>query len=111
MHARRAANGSARPLNCGVRRHVKGHRMELEVAEKLSVLMMRIVAQLDQSTAYVRDNCSRKEFEDFRRVAGQVMGMIYVDIEEKLWAEHPQLRPQSLGGQYHVDDTVLGPPF
>jgi hypothetical protein len=85
--------------------------MELEVAEKLSVLMMRIVAQLDQSTAYVRDNCSRKEFEDFRRVAGQVMGMIYVDIEEKLWAEHPQLRPQSLGGRYHVDDTVLGPPF
>jgi hypothetical protein len=85
--------------------------MELEVAEKLSVLMMRIAAQLDQSTAYVRDTCTRKEFEAYRRVAGQVIGTIYVDIEENLWAEHPQLRPQSLGGQYPVDDNVLGPPF
>jgi hypothetical protein len=85
--------------------------MELEVAEKLSVLMMRVVAQLDQSTAYVRDTCTREEFEAYRRVAGQVIGTIYVDIEEKLWGEHPQLRPQSLGGQYPVNDELLGPPF
>ena len=85
--------------------------MDLETAEKLSVLMMRIVAQLDQSTAYVRDHCTSKEFEAYRRVAGQVMGTIYVDIEEKLWAEHPQLRPESLGGRYRVDDDVLGPAF
>jgi hypothetical protein len=85
--------------------------MKLEVAEKLSVLMMRVVAQLDQSTAYVRDNCTRTEFEAYRKVAGQVMGTIYLDIEEKLWSEHPQLRPENLGGSYRVDDAVLGPPF
>ena len=85
--------------------------MELETAEKLSVLMMRIVAQLDQSIAYVRDRCARQEFEAYRRAAGQVMGAIYVDIEEKLWTEHPQLRPESLGGQYRVHDDVLGPVF
>jgi hypothetical protein len=85
--------------------------MKLEVAEKLSVLMLRIAAQLDQSVAYVRDNCDRKEFEAYRRVAGQVMGTIYVDIEERLWTQHPHLRPASLGGKFKVDADVLGPPF
>jgi hypothetical protein len=85
--------------------------MELEVAEKLSVLMLRVASQLDQSVAYVRDHCDRKEFESYRRTAGQVIGTIYVDIEEKIWKQHPQLRPESLGGSFKVDERVLGPPF
>jgi hypothetical protein len=85
--------------------------MDLEVAEKLSALMLRVVAQLDQSVAFVRDTCERTEFEAYRRVAGQVIGTIYVDIEEKLWRQHPHLRPESLGGKYKVDDALLGPPF
>jgi len=85
--------------------------MDREVAEKLSVLMLRVVAQLDQSVAYVRDNCDRREFEAYRRVAGQVIGTIYVDIEEKMWTQHPHLRPESLGGRFKVDAAVLVPPF
>jgi hypothetical protein len=73
--------------------------------------MMRIAAQLDQSTAYVRDHCNPQEFEAYRRVTGQVLGTIYLEIEEKLWTEHPRLRPQSLGGEYHLDEKLLGPAF
>jgi hypothetical protein len=85
--------------------------MDSKVAERLSLLMTRIGAHLDQSTAYVRDTCTKEEFESYRQVVGRVMGAIYLDIEEKIYAEHPQLRPKQLDGPYEVDPSVFEPAF
>jgi hypothetical protein len=85
--------------------------MDREVGERLSILMLRTVAHLDQSTAYVRDTCSKEEFESYRQAIGRIMGSIYLDVEEKIYSEHPQLRPTFLDGPYEVDPSALEPKF
>jgi hypothetical protein len=39
------------------------------------------------------------------------MGAICLDIEEILWAEHPELRPQEMDGPYRVDPANWEPRF
>jgi hypothetical protein len=85
--------------------------VDIDVAERLSRLMLRLSANLDQSIAYVQDNCSDVEFKEYRRAVGRIMGEIYVEIEEKIWKEHPSLRPLQLNGPYVVDESVYEPHF
>jgi hypothetical protein len=85
--------------------------MDIKVAEALSLLMMRINSNLNDSVAYVRDHCESEELHWYRRAAGQIMGSLILDIEEKLWAEHPALRPRELDGPYAVDPTNWEPRF
>jgi hypothetical protein len=85
--------------------------MDIKVAEALSLLMMRINSNLDDSVALVRDKCSVEEFQWYRREVGKVMGALYLDIEEKLWAEHPELRPREMDGNYVVDPSKFEPRF
>jgi hypothetical protein len=83
--------------------------MEIKVAEALSLLMMRINSQLNDSVALVRDKCSA---EDLRcREVGKLMGASCLDIQEKLWAEHPSLRPRQMDGDYVVDPSNFEPRF
>lgn len=85
--------------------------MDSNVAERLSILMLRTSAHLDQSTAFVHDTCSKEEFEAYRAAVGRIMRAIYLDIEEKIFAEHPQLRPKTLDGPYEVDPAIFEPRF
>ncbi|HVK55078.1 MAG TPA: hypothetical protein VM532_08630 [Burkholderiales bacterium] len=85
--------------------------MEREVAEKISVLMLQLNAKLNDSIAFVRDNCSKEEFETYRKAAGMLMGSILLDIEEPIYQEHPTLRPNGLGGPYKVDPRIFEPRF
>jgi len=85
--------------------------MEKAIAEKLQTLMLQITSQLDDSTAFIRDNCPLQEFEAYRRVAGTLMGTILLEVEHKLWAEHPDLKPQQMGGTYEVSPTIYLPRF
>ena len=85
--------------------------MDIKVAEALSLLMMRINANLDDSVAFVRDKCSVEELQWYRGEVGKVMGAVCLDIEEMLWAEHPELRPRELNGKYVVDPSNFEPRF
>jgi len=85
--------------------------MDAKVAEALSLLMLRINANLDDSVAFVRDNCHPEELKWYRTEVGKVMGAICLDIEEMLWAEHPQLRPETLDGPYRVNLENWEPRF
>jgi hypothetical protein len=85
--------------------------MDIKIAEALSLLMMRINASLDDSVAFVRDKCSAEDLQWYRREVGKVMGALYLDIEEKLWAEHRSLRPREMDGEYAVDPTNFEPRF
>jgi hypothetical protein len=85
--------------------------MDIKVAEALSLLMMRINANLNDSVAYVRDNCTDEELHWFRREVGKIMGAVYLDVEEKLWAEHTELRPREMDGPYQVDPGNWEPRF
>jgi hypothetical protein len=85
--------------------------MDAKVAEAISLLMMRINSNLNDSVAYVRDHCDPDELQWYRREVGKIMGAVILDVEERLWAEHPSLRPQELDGPYHVDPANWEPRF
>ena len=48
--------------------------MDIKTAEALSLLMMRINANLDDSVAMVRDKGSPEELPWYRQEAGKIMG-------------------------------------
>ena len=85
--------------------------MDIKVAEALSLLMMRINSNLNDSVALVRDACSAEDLQWYRREAGKVMGALCLDIEERLWVEHPSLRPREMDGDCLVDPANFEPRF
>ncbi len=85
--------------------------MDKDVAEKILNLMMKMVAQLDDSIAYVRDHDSETVFEAYRLQAAKVMTEIISEVEHPLHVEHPELKPVELGGTYVVDYSIFEPRF
>lgn len=85
--------------------------MNEEEAERLSILLMQIVASLDQSAAFVKDKDSKEHWEKYRIAAGKAMGEIYLELEEPLWKRFPHLKPDSLGGTYKVSPEIFEPKF
>ena len=79
-------------------------------AEKLSILMMQINSKMDQSAAFVRDKCTDSEFKEYRGKAGQVMGRV-IDILHDIYEQHPDLKPEQVGGTYKVDPEVFESTF
>lgn len=85
--------------------------MDFEVAEKIGVLMLQINSKLNDSVAYVRDNCSQEEFEAYRRSIGKIMGTILIEIENPIFKQHPSLMPDGLGGPNKIDPKIFEPRF
>jgi len=85
--------------------------MTEEEAEKLSILLMQIVAKLDQSAAYVQDKDSKEEWNKYRSAVGKAMGEICLELEEPLWKRFPKLKPEYLGGTYKVSSEIFEPRF
>jgi hypothetical protein len=72
---------------------------------------MQLIAHLDQSVAFVRDHCSRDEFERYRKEVGKLIAAIDLEIAERIYREHPSLRPEALDGPYKVDPRIFEPRF
>lgn len=73
--------------------------------------MIQMNSTLNDSVAYVRDTCPNEEFKTYRSAAGKVMGILYLDIANKLWEEYPELKPTQLGGPYEIDPKLFEPRF
>ena len=84
--------------------------MGIDDAEKISILMMQINANIDQSVALVKDKSSEDEFVEYRQMAGQAMGRV-IDILNSLYIKHPELKPKQLGGTYEVAPSVFEKKF
>jgi hypothetical protein len=85
--------------------------MDIKIAEALSLLTMRINSNLNDSIALVQDNGSPEEFLWYREEVSKIMAGLMLEIQEKLWAEHPSLRPRQLKGDYEVDPANFEPRF
>ncbi|WP_129642526.1 hypothetical protein [Peristeroidobacter agariperforans] len=72
--------------------------MSPEDAEQLNVLLLQIQAKLNQSVGFIRDHDSTKSFESYQRVVAEIMATVQLDIQERLWRDYPQLRPEFLTG-------------
>ncbi|MBE9488883.1 MAG: hypothetical protein IMY67_01195 [Bacteroidetes bacterium] len=85
--------------------------MNQDAAEKLSILLMQINAKLDESVAFVQDNDTEDSYIEFRTTIGKIMGHLYLDVEEKLWLQYPELRPEKMDGPYKVKESIFEPRF
>lgn len=89
----------------------KEDRMSPDDAERLNVLLLQIQARLSQSVGFIRDHDSTKSFESYQRVVAEIMATVQLDIQERLWRDYPQLRPEFLKGPYKIDPKIYEPPF
>lgn len=80
-------------------------------AEKLSLLFLKMIADLGQSVRYVRDHDSTEAFEAYRKVAGTLMGNLVCDASQPLLERFPELVPDYLGGPYKVSEDAYHPLF
>lgn len=85
--------------------------MNKEEAEILSVLLLQLVAKLDQSAAFVRDKDTKENWDKYRQAVGKAMGEICLELEEPLWKRFPELKPEALGGPYKIDPAIYEPMF
>jgi hypothetical protein len=69
---------------------------DLDVARRVSVLMLEIGAKLDASIADVQASCLLPECERYRREVGQIMGHMLLDIMTPLYDQHPEIKPKGL---------------
>jgi len=80
-------------------------------AERLSILMLQIGAKLDESVAFVVDHDSESSAASYKRVVAELMASVHLDILERLWRDHPRLRPTQMNGSYAVDPLLYEPRF
>jgi len=80
--------------------------MDRTLAEQTSLLMLKVSAQLDAQLATLKAQCSDEEFQQYRRGFGYVLGYMLTEIMNPIYLEHPDLKPEQLGGTYRVPDSI-----
>jgi hypothetical protein len=86
--------------------------LDRDAAEKLSILTMQVSEKLNESVAFVRDHDSKESYESYARVAATLVATLYLDIQERLWRDYPDLRPKGMkNGTYEVDPRIFEPRF
>jgi hypothetical protein len=80
--------------------------MNKTLAEQTSLLLLRVSAKLDAQLALLKTQCSDEEFQGYRRGFGYVLGYLFTEIMTPIYAEHPDLKPEHLGGTYRVPASI-----
>ncbi len=80
--------------------------MNKTLAEETSLLLLRVSAKLDAQLAVLKTQCSDEEFQRYLRGFGYVLGYMFTEIMTPIYAEHPDLKPEQLGGTYRVPRSI-----
>lgn len=72
--------------------------MDRSTAEHVDAIMQEISGRLNESIRLVMINSPPEEFNSYRRKVGKIVGEIFLEIQEPLYAEHPELTPPDLRG-------------
>jgi len=65
-----------------------------KVAEEISLLMLNVTAQINESITHVRDTCTDEEFKTYRLACAKILGEMLLNVLNPLYASHPDLKPQ-----------------
>ena len=80
--------------------------MDQALAEQTSLLMLRLSAELNSQLLKIKGECSDEEFQRYRRGFGYIMGYMLTEVMNPIYAEHPDLKPEQLGGPYRVPPSA-----
>ena len=67
-----------------------------ETARQVEATLQECGAALDRSVRLVMETCPEEEFKTYRRIIGQIMGSIYLDIRQPIHHRFPDLEPEEL---------------
>ena len=67
-----------------------------ETAREIEKTLSQCGAALDQSVRLVMDTCPEEEFQAYRRIIGQIMGSMYLDVRQPIHRRFPDLEPEGL---------------
>ena len=80
--------------------------MRRDVAERMSLVLIEQSAQLNALVRLIQSTSTTEEFRKYRRGVGKVMAEILLELLNPIYAEHPDLKPEGLGGPYRVDEST-----
>ncbi|WP_444893707.1 hypothetical protein ACJJIE_04575 [Microbulbifer sp. TRSA001] len=80
--------------------------MDIKLAEKTSLLALKLGAQIDSNLALIKTACSEEEFKAYQRATGRVMTELLVGFMNPIYEQHPSLKPKEMGGEYEVDPKI-----
>lgn len=66
------------------------------VAKKIGELMIECSGKLNDSIILVKEQCSEKEFIEYRKAIAYIMGEMLMRVMNPLYIEHPDLKPDGL---------------
>ncbi len=70
--------------------------MDRATAGRVEELLRHVTKELDDSIGIVMEASPPDEFQSYRRLAGDLMGAIFLDILQPIYREHPDLTPPEL---------------
>ncbi len=70
--------------------------MDRATAEQIVTIMRDVSTRINTSIRIVMDNCTQHEFHRYRRLAGGLMGEIFLEILMPIYKEHTDLTPPEL---------------
>jgi hypothetical protein len=78
--------------------------MKRDIAERANLLLLQHSAEVNALLLLVKNKgeCGGVEYKAYRRAVGNIMGANW-DIMQALYNEHPDLKPEALGGPYKTD--------
>ena len=82
--------------------------MKRDVAEQVSLVILRHMAELDALVWLLKNKgeCDEAEYDSYRREIGNLMGNGYFNVTNHVYREHPDLRPKGDDGPYEVDKSI-----
>ncbi len=83
--------------------------MNREQAEETNLLAIEIGLRLGRHLQKLRSGCGSKEAHDITRRFADVMANILIEIQNPLYEEYPDLKPQELGGPFKVPSNIVPP--
>lgn len=69
--------------------------MDKEEARRISEVVLSCSGDLDWSVGVLQHTVGEEFFQDYRRKVGEIMGLLYIEVLRGIFAEHPDLEPES----------------
>lgn len=70
--------------------------MDRSAAENVISIFANVTREIDDSIREVMAHSTEEEFRKYRRIAGKLMGEIFLDILQPIFDEYPDLTPKEL---------------
>jgi len=65
-------------------------------AEKVARALLSCAGKLDESVGLLRHDMDEEGYLSYRREIGEIMGLLYIDILRPIFAQYPELEPETM---------------